>query len=32
MDRFFTLGRTSSFRPMGGYDTASGRLTRGDRL
>ena len=32
MDRFFTLGRTSNFRHMGGYDTASGRRTRSDRL
>ena len=32
MDRFFTLGRTSNFRHMGGYQTASDRRTRADRL
>jgi protein-tyrosine phosphatase len=32
MERFFTLGKTSNFRHMGGYDTVSGGLTRADRL
>ncbi|MBK6959907.1 MAG: tyrosine-protein phosphatase [Gammaproteobacteria bacterium] len=32
MERFFTLGKTSNFRHMGGYQTAAGATTRADRL
>lgn len=32
MERFFSLGKTSNFRHMGGYLAAGGRLTRADRL
>lgn len=32
MERFFTLGKTSNFRHMGGYRTGAGALTRADRL
>ncbi len=32
MERFFTFGDTMNFRHMGGYQTAGGRTTIGDRL